>query len=158
MAITTISTSAFIADAILYIRELLRGQITGITGITDPITRPSGQRFLMTMYPDRAAVYPIVSITDRGIGSMMSGGFQSEVMIVQMNIEIRVWGRNVEEADEIAQNIIDVLRDNQTSTGGLRASNAFDFKFGPIQNVYESGIQGIKSKIIPIGFMSVIGE
>ena len=89
---------------------------------------------------------------------MQSGGMSSEVMILKMNIEIRVWGRSVEEADKIAQSIVDTLRDNQLSIGGLVASNVYDFTFGAITNVYESGIQGIKSKIIPISFISVLGE
>ena len=155
---TQISTTTFIADAITYIKELLRGGITDITGLTDPITRPSTQRYVMTRYPDRASTYPIVSVVDRGISTIQSGGMQSTVLVILNNLEVRVWARNVEEADEIAQSVLDLLRTNQFTAGGLRASNAFDFKFGPIQNVYETGIQGIKSKVIPISFFSVIGE
>lgn len=160
MSVTSINTTTFLSDSIIYIRELLRGQISGITGITDPIssTRPSGQRFLMTLYPDRASVFPVVTIVDRGIQNMQKGGMQSEVLILQMNLEIRVWGRNQEETDKIAQQIIDVLRDNQLSTGGMVASNAYDFSFGAMVNIPESGLEGIKSKIIPISFISVIGE
>ena len=154
MAISAISTTAFLADAVIYIRDEIRN-------VTDPIssTRNAKERFVLTAYPRRNVTYPIITVRSRGFNSIERGGFQSSVTINRLGIEIRVWARNVKERDELAQSSLDRLRSiQQTASTGSNAVRLFDFTIASIIDVDDIGEQGIKSKIIQVEYMVILGE
>ena len=153
MTITSVSSATFLADSIILIRDKLR------TNITDPITssRPSGETFVRTSYPKRAVTYPIITITDRGTTQPQRLGMASEGTLITMDIEIRIWARNVKERDELFQEVYTYLRQNQlNTTTGLSASNLHDFTLQSSVNVDEAGEAGIKSKVMEVRFLIVI--
>ena len=125
-----------------------------LANITDPIstTRPANEKFCLTSYPKRHVTYPIITITDRGIIQPSRLGMASEGTILTMDIEVRIWGRNVVERDELTQQVYDYLRQNQLdATTGLSDSNLHDFSLQSAVNVdEEDGEAGIRSKVMEI--------
>ena len=136
MAITAITTTSFIGDAVIYIRDDL------LTNVTDPIssTRDAAEKFCLTAYPRRKTTYPLITVKSRGFNAIQRGGMRSSVTINRLGIEIRIWARNVVERDELAQSVLDRLRSIQlTSTTGSIAVGLFDFTIGSIIDVDEIG-------------------
>ncbi len=153
MTITTVASATFLADAINLIRDKVR------TNVTDPIssTRPGTEKFCLTSYPKRAVTYPIITITDRGIIQPQRLGMASEGTLITIDIEIRIWGRNVKERDELFDEVYQYLRTNQLDVAtGLSESNLHDFSLSSAVNVDEPGEAGIRSKVCEYRFLVVI--
>ena len=144
-----VASATILADTMFFIRDFLR------TNITDPITRLANEQFIMTSYPQLPTSYPLITIKDLNITSE-SLGLQSEDQWITLTIEIRVWGRNVVERAEIAQDIVDELRSRMVTLSSSQAMH--NYRFGSMVNVDEPGDQGIKSKILNIEFDAVLGE
>jgi hypothetical protein len=153
MAITNVSSGTFLSDTINLIRDKLRNNIT------DPITysRPTNEKFVLTSYPQRAVTYPVITVVDRNITQPSRLGMASEGTLIRADIEIRIWGRNVKERDELTQQVYDYLRQNQLDAStGLSESNLHDFSLMSAVNVDESGEGGIKSKVCEYRFLVLI--
>ena len=153
--VTTITSNTFIADSVLYIRDYL------VTSVTDPIlsTRSNTSRFIMTSYPRRATEYPIITVRDSGGSLIQRGGMRSTVTINKIQIEIRVWGRNVIERDQLSQEILDDLRTVQTTANtGSEVVGLHDFNVASVVNVPppQEGEENIQSKIIRIEYMVIL--
>lgn len=153
MTILSVSSSTFLADTIILIRDKIR------SNIIDPISgiRPIGQQFVYTSYPKNITTYPVITIIDRGTIQRGKLGMASEGTILSVDVEIRVWARNVKERDELSQQVYDYLRTNQLdATTGLSDSNLHDFSLQSMINVDEPGESGIKSKVSEYRFMVII--
>ena len=157
MVTTTVTTGRFISDLTLYIRDVI------LTYVTDPIasTRPSGEKFVMTSYPQRPVTYPIITVRSMNTDDLGSLGMQSELMFVRPEIQIRIWARDEKEKDGLTQNVINTLRTNQfpsSSTGTSTNANLYDFRILSMTNSEEmKGEQNIKSKIITIRYAFILG-
>jgi len=153
MTITTVNSGTILADTVNLIRDKLA------SNITDPITssRPSGAKFVMTSYPRRpGTIYPLITVTDRGISDTKQG-MASEVTIIRMGVEIRIWGRSVKERDELFDKVYDYLRKNQLdATTGLSDSNLHDFTLTSAVNISEEGEAGLQSKVLEIRFLILV--
>jgi len=153
MAITEVNSSTFLSDTINLIRDKIK------TNITDPISsiRPANEKFCLTSYPKRAVTYPVITITDRGIIQPSRLGMASEGTLINIDVEIRIWARNVKERDELTQQVYEYLRTNQLDvTTGLSDSNLHDFSLQSAVNVSEDGEQGIQSKVMEVRFLIII--
>ena len=153
MAITEVNSATFLADTINLIRDKIK------TNITDPIVtiRPAHEKFVLTSYPKRSVTYPIITITDRGILQPGRLGMASEGTVLNMNIEVRIWARNVRERDELTQEVYDYLRTNQLdNVTGLADSNLHDFTLSSAVNIDEEGEAGIRSKVCEYNFLIII--
>ena len=148
MTITEINSNTFIADLVNFIRDKLKDNIT------DPLgNRATNERFVMTSYPQRAVRYPIITITDLGSRQEARLGMQSESTLMKLGIEIRIWGRNVKERDELFDEVYTWLRTNQF--GGSEATtdaNIHDFSVSSVTNVSEPDV---KSKIMEVQYIFV---
>jgi len=151
MTITEVSSSTFLADAINLIRDKIKNNVT------DPITstRPTNERFCLTSYPKRAVTYPIITVTDRGITQPARLGMGSESTAINLDIEIRIWARNVKERDELFDSIYNYLRTNQLDTDGLVDANLNGFSLSSAVNVDELGEAGIRSKVMEVRFLFI---
>ena len=152
MAITEVKSSTFLADAINLIRDKIKNNVT------DPIVsiRPASERFCLTSYPKRAVTYPIITIIDRGISQPQRLGMGSESTAINLDIEIRIWARNVAERDELFDKIYDYLRTNQLDAStGLVASNLNGFTLTSAVNVDEPGESGPRSKVMEVRFLFI---
>jgi len=147
-----LSSSTFISDTVKQIRDMLAA------GITDPIssTRPSTSRFVMTSYPRRAAVYPIITVTCPEIGTGRHTGQSSEGMIQPLRVEIRVWSRNVKERDQLFEQIYHYLRTNQLDTNSTSEFGLHDFTPVSAVQVSEEGEGGIHSWILEVDYFAVL--
>lgn len=153
MAITSVESATFLADTINLIRDKIKDNVE------DPIAnvRPSTERFCLTSYPQRAVTYPIITVTDRGIQQPQRLGMASEGAIITINVEIRIWARNVKERDELFDSVYDYLRKNQLdATTGLSDSNLHDFTLLSAVNVDEPNAKMPKSKVCEYRFLVVI--
>ena len=152
MAITSVSGTTFLADTVNLIRDKLKNNVT------DPISdiRPANQRFAYTSYPQKAVTYPIITIVDRNITQPQRLGMGSEGTLIYMDIEIRIWARNVKERDELFDEVYTYLKNNQyDSTTGLIDSNLNGFQLTSAVNISEDGEQTPKSKVMEVRFTFV---
>jgi len=140
-----------IRDVLFFIKDDLDGQIT------DPIssTRSTNSNFIVTSYPTRAVEYPIITIKVINIEAVRAG-MQTSTQDITLDIEIRVWGRNQREKDEISTDVISRLADIQfTDSTGSIANNLHDLLIGSateIDEPGEAGAQVIKSRIISVTY------
>jgi hypothetical protein len=153
MTVTTVTTDNFIKETVLFIRDLLTAQVSDPI----PLKRGINEKFILTGYPERPVSYPIITIRKENLSSQKLG-FQSELQLLDIPIEIRVWARNTAEKDNITQNIINALRDNQTttSTGSIQAK-LYNFRINNSTDVDEDGLEGIKSCITSVNYKFILG-
>ena len=145
-----VNTATFLADTIILIRNDLRDNVT------DPIktSRPDDCRFAMTSYPKRKAVYPLITIKDINISSSRLG-MQSESDRIDMVIEVRIWAKNVAQRDELFGSVYNRMRENQFGTKSTTTNGLHDFSLLSAVNVNEEGAEGIKSKVMEIGYLFI---
>ena len=111
-------------DTLFFVKDFLDGEIT------DPITRPTNEKFIMTSYPTRAITYPIITITIPNRESRMTLGFQAEAAAVTIDIEVRIWANNTKDRDTISDQVFNKMRLNQIGTGGeSQAAGLHDLRF-----------------------------
>ena len=142
-----VNWATIIADVLWYLRDFLA------SNISDPITRPSGERFVMTSYPSRAVTYPIITIKDMNSEDEGMLGFQSEAAKHYITIEIRVWVRTTKERDQMSDEIYQELKDNQIGTTGT--SQAFDLHGLKLLSRININEDKIKSKVFQIQFLFI---
>lgn len=154
MTINSVNSQTFLSDTIIYIRDDLRDNIV------DPIsaTRPSNENFVMTSFPQRSVTYPIITIRDINTEDIRRLGIGSELHLIRIPLEIRIWARNIKEKDELFQVVVNRLRSTQLSgASSKRAANLHDFKLLSATNVDESGDGATKSKVIQIEYVFILG-
>jgi len=137
-----VSTATLLSDTILFTRNGL------INEITDPIasTRPAGEKFVMTSYPQRPVTYPIITVKGSVTDSRRVGQ-QSEQFIVFIKLEVKIWGSNEIEKNELFDDVFNYMKDNQFGTGSSTLAELHNFKLRTALDHDEDGEQGIKSKI-----------
>ena len=142
-----VQTITLLADTLYYVKNFISGNTT------DPISRPSNESFVMTSYPTRPVRYPLITIKDTSSFDNGSLGFQSENSMFYIDIEIRIWARNVKERDTLAQEIYNDLKANQIGASGTsQANNLHDLKLISMVNIDESEV---KSKIMTFRFLFI---
>lgn len=145
MTITEVSSSTFLADAIILIRDKLRTNISQVSSR------------VYTSYPKKGIIYPIITVTDRGISQPQRLGMGSEVTAINLDVEIRIWTKNVKDRDEIFDAVYDYLRGNQLDADGLVDANLNGFQLLSAVNVDEAGEEGVKSKVMEVRFLFICG-
>jgi len=125
-----------------------------LSNITDPLTaaRTTQSKFVMTSYPQRKVEYPLITIKLTNF-SGTSSGMQTNAMDVILNLEIRIWGRNQKEKDELANDCYKRLRDIQfTASTGSIANYLHNFKLLSAVEVDEDGEDQPKSRLLNIQY------
>lgn len=146
--VTEVNSNTFLTDVIILIRDKLN------SNITDPLSgsRAGNERFVMTSYPQRAVNYPIITVVDNSPNQISRLGMQSEETSMRLNIEIRIWARNIIERDTLFQEIYTFMREDQFGTNSSTSQNLHDFGFNSVVNIDETSV---KSKVIEINFLFV---
>jgi len=145
MSIETVESATFMSDLIILIRDNIRNNVD------DPMTsRPSNEKFVMTSYPRNVVNYPIITVVDSGTVQEGKLGMGSEGTILRLGIEIRIWGRNVKERDEIFNSIYDYLRTNQLSGDDITSANLHDFSMNSAVNISEGDI---RVKVVEVTYL-----
>lgn len=146
-----VSSIKFISDIVLFIRNLLREQIT------DPLPRDSTD-FILTAYPKKSVKYPIITIKQTNV-EVNKLGIASEVCRANVYLEIRIWGRNSKESDGLLSEVIDALRSNVYGTDGTNSEQIFDFNISSVNSVDEdAGENSIRSRIINLNYFAILGQ
>lgn len=142
-----VNSSTFIADILSFIK-------TSLGSITDPLasSRIAGSKFIMTSYPQRQVVYPIITIKLINQKAKRAG-MQTTAMDVDLTIEIRVWARNQKEKDDLSNQIYKVLRDLQfTASTGSVANALHNYNLVSDVEVDEPGEGNPKCRIVQIKY------
>lgn len=150
-----VSTTTFLSDATKFIRNDLS------SNITDPISssRPSGQRFVMTSYPQKPVTYPIITVKQTGPSDDKRLGARSTLKWTTVPIEVRVWARNEKEKDTLAEQVINRLRSNQFGAGSSSdIQGMHDFELTNSVPVDEPGTAGIKSMVMQFSYKFILGS
>lgn len=149
----TVATSTFLTDTTLLVRDAIA------TGVTDPIssTRQTGSRFVMTSYPQKTAVYPLITVIGRPAGGGRHLGQASEGMLEPMEVEVRVWAKNVIQRDQLTQQVYNALRSTQLDTSTGSVENGL-FDFGHVGTVFvdEPGDAGIHSAVMTFSYFVIL--
>ena len=146
-----VNSSNLIADTLFFIKNSLT---SGTTAITDPIanSRQADSKFVMTSYPQRQAVYPLVTIKLINQRAKRAG-MQTEAMDVELTFEIRVWARNQKEKDDLSNKVYQTLRDIQfTSSTGSVALDLHHYELLSDVEVDEPGEGNPKCRIVQIKY------
>jgi len=152
-----VTTNTFISETTLFLETLLNT-------ITDPISgkRSDGSKFVMTSYPQRKVMYPIITVKldDTFVVDSFALGVSHQV--TRMQYEIRVWARNVIEKDALTQSALNKLVSGQyphTTAGKSLNENLFNAQIPTAtSDVDELGSGGIKSRLIFVTYDFEIGE
>lgn len=143
-----INTANYISELIVFIRNRLR------TTVTDPVTRSGNQSFIVTSYPARDVIYPIITITQAGGSVPERLGFRSEQALASVDLEVRVWAKNSKQRDTLSESVINSLRNSQLSS--TIDAQIYGFAVTSISEVNEEGSAGIKSKIIIFNYKLIL--
>jgi len=148
-----ISTTNFLSEVILFIRDGLRNNIT------DPISsnRSSKSKFVMTSYPRRETQYPIITILG-GVDSSRKLGQQSEKTQIELRIEVKIWARNEGEKNDLFGEVYNFLEKNQYPASTSNTSTnveLWDFELLSATDVDDPGEEGIKSKLCFYKYMYI---
>ena len=143
----SVTAANFIADVLYFIKN-------SFSTITDPLSgsRAGGSAFVMTSYPQRQVVYPLITL--KVINQKATrAGMQTEAMDVDVTIEIRVWARNQKEKDDLANQCYKKLRDIQfTTSTGSEVNGIHDFQLNSATEVDEPGEGNPKSRIMQVRY------
>ena len=143
-----ITSDTFLSDIILFLRNYLKNNID------DPLNRSSG--FVMTSYPKREVIYPLITLKSTGI-STTKLGIGSSTNRADVKIEIRVWARNSKEVDNITQEVINDMKDAQYSATGTGNQDIFGFNLASCVPIVElSNDLTIHSKVLEFNYMAVL--
>jgi hypothetical protein len=142
-----VTSTNLIHDVISFVKQSL-------STIADPIanSRQADSKFILTSYPQRQTVYPLITI--KLINQKANrAGMQTVAMDVELTLEIRVWARNQKEKDDLSNQVYKTLRDLQfTSSTGSVASNLNGYTLLSDVEVDEPGEGNPKSRIIQIKY------
>ena len=146
-----VSDSTIIHDTVLLIRDLLL-----TSGVTDPISskRTGNLKFIMTSYPDRNVLYPVITIKNMGFNAV-SAGQNTTAMWTRIITEIRVWSQTVSQRDALCDSVFNYLRTKQTGTGGSIPGNLYDLEVTSLVPVDEEGEHGIHSGVFTVTYKYV---
>jgi len=120
----SISSDTLIHDVTVYIRDLLRDNIT------DPkqATRPSDSRFITTAYPSRSVFLPHIIVYQVG-GNLIRLGVPNLLFTYSVVYTIDVLSKSMKECDELTDSVIKTLKDNANT---LRDVGLYNMKIESI--------------------------
>ena len=145
-----ISSATFISDTVLFIRDLLR------SNITDPLSRTDGIGFVMTAFPKRQTQYPLITVRNTNIDTTKLG-MQSEQHWTTLELEVQLFARNAKESDELTDSIIAVLRTNQYGTGSTDVEEIHGFIVSSIVPIVEvDGDNTVHRKVLTVVYKVII--
>jgi len=106
----------------------------------------------MTTFPEREVKYPLITLEVVNINEARSG-MQVSTMDVNLVLQIRIWSLSVTQSDKLAQQVIDLLADEQfTASTGSVANDFHDFNVTSVNRVDEPGERGTKSRVIQLEY------
>jgi len=148
----TINSSTAIHDVVLFVRKLLR------ENITDPLNRKDNIGFIMTAFPRRKTQYPLITIKNTGYNTQLMG-MQSTTKWVNINLELQIYARDSKEADELTDSVVDILRLNQYTTNGTNNEGVYNFNINSIVPIVEEeGDNTIHRKVITGGYNLILSD
>ncbi len=144
-----VAKSTLLLDSLFFIKNDL------ISNITDPEgpNRSAKSKFVVTSYPQRNVHYPLITIKAINIEALRAG-MQTTNQDITMNFELRIWGRNEKEKNDLYEEILNRLNSIQFTASGSTNNNLHHFNILSSVEVDEDGEGGqvIKSRIMQVQY------
>jgi len=145
-----INPDNFIQDIVLFLKTYL------MASVNDPLSRAGGVGYVMTSFPKREVIYPLITIKNTGITTSKLG-IGSSTNRVDVKIEVRVWARNSKEVDTITQEVIHDMREAQYAVSGTGASDIYGFKLASCVPIVEvTGDNTVHSKVMEYNYLAIL--
>jgi len=146
----TISAETFLSDTIIFLRDLLR------KNITDPLGRKDSIGFIMTAYAKRNTQYPLITVMNSGLDTQKLG-MQSEKHWTTLTFEFQVYARDSKEVDRLTQQVINTLKDNQYGYESTDVEEIHGFQVTSVVPIIEvDGDNTIHRKVITVVYKVII--
>jgi hypothetical protein len=154
MTVTSVTTDNFIKETVLFVRDLLTAKVS------DPLSgkRQVNEKFVLTSYPERPVNYPLITVRKENLSSPKRLGFLSQLHLLSIPLEIKVWARNIAEKDKITQDVINSLRSNQTSSSGSIKASLYGFEINSCLDIDNEGVEGLKSSVTSVEYKFILGS
>jgi|SRR3990167_1353049 len=139
-----ISDSTLLHDATLTLRNDL------LNNITDPVTRISDSKFVMTSFPERDVQYPLILVRVMRMGdeSLGQNSTNSKITVI---FQIDIISQSIKQRDQLADSVYNRLRSQQLSST-YQGVGLNDFKLLNMTNIDNPGKAGIHRKIIECSY------
>ena len=133
-----------IKGTVLLVRDVLTNNIT------DPLSsRRTTGKFVMTSWPTRETVMPLITVNQQGWQSQYLGT-STDNTIAKIGVEINVWTQNASVRDSLAGSAITVLEQQRNLIIG---SGLHDFRINNATDLDEEGAQGVHRKLIEVSYL-----
>lgn len=149
-----IASGSVIRDVTLLIRNLISG--AGLDPVSGARANVSGARFVMTNFPERNVVYPMITVEARKQAAEKLGS-NSQSMKVPVTVTTRTWSKSKGQADQLADAVFRVLQTSQ-SGGALSTEGNGLYGFTGLAevDVDDPGKEGIHSKVSEFGYYVLV--
>jgi hypothetical protein len=141
------------ADKTTLLTDLYKFLKDTLSEIDDPIAEKRGNssKFIMTSYPQREVMYPLITIKCTNFEAPRSG-MQTTAQDIKLTIEMRIWARNQKEKDTLFIEVQNALANSQFITDGSVANDFHNFNVISGIEIDEEGENGIKSRILQLQY------
>ena len=143
---TAVTDTTIISAATDNIVTVLRNNITD--PVTSRTTKIANSQFVLVKNSQRPLLYPCITVGVVNVTTGLHLGAQTEAYLFDLTVEIEVYSKkNVYVADNIAQQVMDVIRLQNYGTGGFIANNLFQpqlLSITPIVNEQNFGVGGVE--------------
>ena len=86
-------------------------------------------------------------------------GMQSEVQWVNMNIEVRIWGKTSEQADVLTEDVINLLRTIEFGTSSTTEEKIYGFTVNSVTPIVEvDGNNTVHSKLLDVSYVCILED
>ena len=142
-----VEIESFVRDILFFIKNDF------LSKITDPLdgVRNKNSSFLMTSYPQRLAVYPMITLKVTNYNAI-SAGMQTGTNDITIFIEIRIWGRNQKEKETLATACFNRLNNIQFTADGSVENYLYNFALLSALEQDEEGEEQPKSRILNVRY------
>lgn len=143
-----VASATIIHDVVLKVRDIINDNVT------DPIlaTRSSDSKFCMTGFPDRPSQYPLITVSLTSMSDTKMG-MNNESTLVNMQLQIDIFAKDVVQKDTLADSVYNKLRTAQSST--TLPYKMYDFKLISTSDLDEPGETGLRRKVMLVSYIVV---
>lgn|SRR3990167_3363141 len=138
-----------IRDTVLLFRDLISGTVVDPVSNRQQLSGDPGSnsRFVMTSFPQRAVVYPFITVQDI-TQSDVNLGMRTQDSLSSIRMQVDVWTKQIGQRDGMAGSVFHGLRTSQLNN--LLGSDYFDLRLVSMTNRDETGKTGVHRKMLEI--------
>jgi len=144
-----VSGNSFLRDSL----EIIKTDLA--RNVSDPAESKrinNNSKFIHTSYPQRSVIYPIITI-DHVSTDFSRAGMQTTNMDGTLNMELRIWAKDVKQRDDLFNDVVNRLQSIQfSSTSGTVNNGMHDFNILSAVNIDVPGDAAPHSKVMEVQY------